>query len=79
MGKTRVLCGNWGGETIRVVQGGGEKPVIGKDTPVQLQSISYKGLFYATYRGPAIDTKETAPGEASRGHYLTCIQATSCG
>ena len=40
-----VLWRNWGGEAIRVVQGGDEKPLIGKDTPVQLQSISYKGLF----------------------------------
>jgi len=28
-----------------VVQGGDEKPLIGKNTPVQLQSTSYKGLF----------------------------------
>ena len=32
--RTGVLCANWGGETIRVVQGGDEKPLIGKDTPV---------------------------------------------
>ena len=43
--KRGVLSGNWGGEAIRLVQGGDEKPLIGMDTPVQLQSISYKGLF----------------------------------
>jgi len=43
--KTEVLWTKWGGEAIRLVQGGDEKPLMGKDTPVQLHSISYKGLF----------------------------------
>ena len=43
--KREGLWRKWGGEAIRLVQGGDEKPLIGKDTPVQLRSISYKGLL----------------------------------